>query len=130
MARTTFKSSPLKLTAQEREWVLCSAYLCLEQQKPQQAAALLRPLARLYSDDQQILHCLAMAELESGNASEASRIAARALPDASGKKKIALGLIFARALWSQGKQEAAREFVHTILTPPEEPSSKPADENK
>lgn len=101
----------------EINWLLLVAYLNLEQQHPAKACTILRVLSRLEPDNPDIERCHALAELLAGNAAAAARIATRAMRKAQGGKgKIPMGLIFAKALWNQGKHEAASDYMAHVLT--------------
>ena len=107
----------LHFTQAERDWILLLAYLHLEQRKPEQGCILLRLLHRAFPMDAEVQRCLALGEMLAGNPLEASRAATRALGRAEPRLRIPVGLIFARALWDLGKQDAARDFIANLLTP-------------
>lgn len=92
------------------------AYLHLEQGKSDRACLLLRLLFRAFPDDAEVQRCLALSELLAGHPIEAARAATRAIQKADGPLRIPVGLVFAKALWEQGKQDAAREFLASLLT--------------
>lgn len=106
----------LSFDRKQRDWLLLVAYLHLEQDKPEKAGALLRLLARVYPDDGEVLQCLALSELMANHPQQSARAAIKALKVASADLKLPVGLVFAKALWQQGKQEAAREFLSSLLT--------------
>ena len=106
----------LKLTPRQRDWLMLLSYLHLEQHKPERAAILLRLAYRAYPQDAEVLRCLALAELLSGSPVAAARFATRAFKQSDDKLRVPVGLVFARSLWEQGKHDAAREFLATLLT--------------
>lgn len=104
-----------RLAGQQRDWLLLVAYLHLEQGKADRAALLLRILQRAFPDDVEVQRCLALAELLAGQPVAAARAASRAIQRDNGKLRLPLGLVFAKSLWEQGKDAAAREFLSTLL---------------
>ncbi|HEY1048748.1 MAG TPA: hypothetical protein VGE39_03295 [Prosthecobacter sp.] len=106
----------LELTSRQRDWMMLTAYLHLEQHKADKAGALLRLVHRAFPDDAEARRCLALAELMNGSPVAAARAATRAFKQAEGKLRVPVGLVFAKALWEQGNHEAARDFLTTLLT--------------
>jgi len=102
--------------AAERDALLVLGYLHLEQSRPADAATLLRPLHRAHPDDAEVERCLALAELACGHHERAATLAAHAYTAADDSVRVALGLIYAKALWLDGEAEAAREVLLRILT--------------
>jgi hypothetical protein len=98
------------------------AYLHLEQQKPGKACVLLRLAAQTWPDDPEVLRCLALGELLAGYPGAAARAATRAFKQSTDELRIPVGLVFAKALWEQGQQEAARDFLANLLTPTPAPA--------
>jgi hypothetical protein len=109
----------LHFSRSERDWLLVLAYLHLEQRKPEQGCILLRLLHRAFPTDAEVQRCLALGEMLAGNPLEASRAATRALGRAEPALRVPVGLVFARALWDLGKQDAARDFITNLLTRPQ-----------
>jgi predicted Zn-dependent protease len=97
--------------------MILQAYLHLEQRKPESACQMLRLLFRLFPDDAEVQRCLALGELMAGRPVEAARVATRALQKSPDTLRIPVGLVFAKALWEQGKHESAREFLASLLSP-------------
>lgn len=95
---------------------MLQAYLHLEQRKPDAACQILRLLFRLFPDDVEVQRCLALGALMSGRPVEAARVATRALQRGHDDLRMPVGLVFAKALWEQGKEESAREFLTSLLT--------------
>lgn len=106
----------LHLTQSQRDWMMLVSYLHLEQHKPERACLLLRLLFREFPDDPEVQRCLALAELLAGSPVAAARAATRAIKQTDGSLRVPVGLVFAKALWEQGKQEAARDFLASLLT--------------
>lgn len=106
----------LGLTSRERDWMMLVAYLHLEQHKPDRACLLLRLLYRSFPDDAEVQRCLALAELLAGSPVAAARAATRAFKQSDDQLRVPVGLVFAKALWEQGKHEAAREFLASLLS--------------
>lgn len=106
----------LNLSHSQRDWLMLVAYLHLEQQKPERAALLLRLVYRAFPDDPEVQRCLALAELLAGSPVAAARAATRAFKQSEDRLRVPVGLVFAKALWEQGKQEAARDFLASLLT--------------
>jgi hypothetical protein len=46
----------------------------------------------------------------------AARAATRAFKQSEGFLRVPVGLVFAKALWEQGKHEAVRDFLASLLT--------------
>lgn len=109
-------ASHWSLTPAQRDWMMLQAYLHLEQHKPAAACVMLRLLFRLFPDDVEVQRCLALGELMTGRPVDAARVATRALQKSSNDLRMPVGLVFAKALWEQGKHEAAREFLTSLLT--------------
>jgi len=106
----------ISLGETERNWLLLVAHLHLEQRRPVEACTMLRVLNRVNPGDPRVLRCLALAELMSGNAGTAARIASRAMQTTDASEfHVPVGLIFARALWEQGQHEAARDYASNLL---------------
>lgn len=114
-------ATPVTLSAAHRDWMMLQAYLHLEQRKTVSACQLLRLLFRQFPDDVEVQRCLALGELMSQRPVEAARVATRALQKGTDKLRMPVGLVFAKALWDQGKHEAAREFLASLLTNPNRP---------
>lgn len=106
----------LHLTSRQRDWMMLTAYLHLEQHKADKASALLRLVHRVFPDDAEAQRCLALAELMNGTPVAAARAATRAFKQAEGRLRVPVGLVFAKALWEQGSHEAARDFLTSLLT--------------
>ena len=106
----------LPLTTRQRDWMMTVSYLHLEQFKPARASILLRLVYRAFPDDPEVQRCLALAELLAGSPVAAARAASRAFKQSEGSLRLPVGLVFAKALWEQGKHEAAREFLATLLS--------------
>ncbi len=106
----------LALSSRQRDWMMLVAYLHLEQRKPERACLLLRLLFRAFPDDPEVQRCLALAELLAGSPVAAARAATRAFKQSEDHLRVPVGLVFAKALWEQGKQEAARDFLASLLT--------------
>jgi predicted Zn-dependent protease len=104
---------------QERAALLVLGYLHLEQQRPDEAATLLRPLYREKPDDGEVARCLALAELSSGRPEVAARLSAHAYTHAPLRARKAVGLIYAKALWLTGDEPGAREVLRKLLAPKE-----------
>jgi len=102
-------------TAPERDALVVLGYLHLEQARPAEAAVLLRPLHREQPQDGEVERCLALAELMSGRAEAAARLAAHAYTRAPAAVRTAMGLIYAKALWLAGDESAAREVLLKVL---------------
>lgn len=108
--------APLLLTPRQRDWLLLVSYLHLEQHKADKACTLLRLAFQSFPEDAEVQRCLALAELLGGSPVSAARAATRAFKQASGALRIPVGLVFAKALWEQGKHEASRDFLASLLT--------------
>lgn len=106
----------LALSQRQRDWMMTVSYLHLEQQKPERACVLLRLVYRAFPEDPEVQRCLALAELLAGSPVAAARAATRAFKQSEGSLRVPVGLVFAKALWEQGKHEAAREFLGSLLT--------------
>lgn len=106
----------LALTPRQKDWMMTVSYLHLEQHKPDRACVLLRLVYRAFPEDPEVQRCLALAELLSGSPVAAARAATRAFKNSEGHLRVPVGLVFAKALWEQGKQEAARDFLASLLT--------------
>ncbi|GEP43719.1 hypothetical protein [Brevifollis gellanilyticus] len=106
----------LALTTRQRDWLMTVAYLHLEQHKPDRACVLLRLVYRAFPEDSEVQRCLALAELLAGFPVAAARAATRAFKQSDGPLRVPVGLVFAKALWEQGKHEAARDFLASLLT--------------
>ncbi len=106
----------LALTQRQKDWMMTVSYLHLEQHKPDRACVLLRLVYRAFPEDPEVQRCLALAELLSGSPVAAARAATRAFKNSEGHLRVPVGLVFAKALWEQGKQEAARDFLASLLT--------------
>ena len=104
------------LTTRQRDWLMTVSYLHLEQHKPERACVLLRLVYRAFPDDSEVQRCLSLAELLSGSPVAAARAATRAFKQSEGPLRVPVGLVFAKALWEQGKHEAARDFLASLLT--------------
>ncbi len=109
----------------ERDALAVLGYLHLEQLRPVEAAILLRPLHRDRPDDGEVSRCLALAELSSGRAESAAKLAAHAYTHAPDAVRHAVGLIYAKALWLAGDEAGARAVLAKILVRP----GPPADES-
>ena len=99
----------------ERDALLVLGYLHLEQSRPGEAAVLLRPLHRSSPDDSEVERCLAVAELQAGNAARAARLAAHAYTLADEATRHAMGLVYAKALWLSGDGDGAREALVKVI---------------
>lgn len=108
--------APLVLTQRQRDWLLLVSYLHLEQHKAGRACTLLRLAFQSFPEDAEVQRCLALAELLGGSPVAAARAATRAFKQATGALRIPVGLVFAKALWEQGKHEPARDFLASLLT--------------
>ena len=106
----------LDLTPRERDWLMLVSYLHLEQHKPKRAGLLLRLAYRAFPDDVEVQRCLALAELLAGSPVAAARAASRAFKQSEDRLRVPVGLVFAKALWEQGKHDAAREFLGSLLS--------------
>lgn len=116
------KPGDLTFDEGERDAWLVLGYLHLEQGRAEDAAALLRPLHRRRPGDHEVERCLALAELTAGRPEAAERLAAHAYTHAPADVRSAMGLIYARALWSKGDETAAREVILKVLA--QHPSSE------
>lgn len=105
----------LSLTTRQRDWMMTMAYLHLEQRKPDPARVLLRLVYRAFPEDAEVQRCLALAELLAGSPVAAARAATRAFKQCEDHLRVPVGLVFAKALWEQGQQEAARDFLASLL---------------
>ncbi|TDU70710.1 hypothetical protein EI77_02758 [Prosthecobacter fusiformis] len=105
----------LALTMRQRDWMMTMSYLHLEQRKPDQARVLLRLVYRAFPEDAEVQRCLALAELLAGSPATAARVATRAFKQCEAPLRVPVGLIFAKALWQQGQEEAARDFLAGLL---------------
>lgn len=105
----------LNLTTRQRDWMMTMAYLHLEQRKPDPARVLLRLVYRAFPEDAEVQRCLALAELLAGSPVAAARAATRAFKQCEDHLRVPVGLVFAKALWEQGQQEAARDFLASLL---------------
>jgi len=104
------------MNATEKNWLLLVAYLNLEQQRPGDACTILRVLSKIDPGNLEVERCHALAELSAGRPEVAARIATRAMQqEKSAAFKIPVGLVFAKALWEQGKHEAARDYIANLL---------------
>ena len=103
-------------TTHERDALVVLGYLHLEQARPAEAAVLLRPLHRERPQDGEVERCLALAELFSGHAETAARLAAHAYTHAPAAVRTAMGLIYAKALWLSGDEPGARDVLLKVLT--------------
>jgi hypothetical protein len=112
------KLSPplLNLCPRQRDWLMLVAYLHLEQQKPDKACVLLRLAAMTWPEDPEVQRCLALGELLAGAPGAAARAATRAFKQSDEALRVPVGLVFAKALWEQGQQEAARDFLVNLLS--------------
>lgn len=106
----------LHLSPQQRDWMMLVAYLHLEQHKPERASVLLRLVYHAFPEDAEVQRCLALAELLAGAPVAAARAATRAIKQSDDQLRVPVGLVFAKALWEQGKHDAAREFLASLLT--------------
>ena len=106
----------LSLSPRQRDWMMLVSYLHLEQHKPERACVLLRLAYRAFPHDAEVQRCLALAELLAGSPVAAARAATRAFKQSDDRLRLPVGLVFARALWEQGKHDAAREFLASLLT--------------
>ena len=106
----------LGLTSRQRDWMMLVSYLHLEQHKPDRACVLLRLVYRAFPEDAEVQRCLALAELLAGSPVAAARAATRAFKQSDDRLRVPVGLVFAKALWEQGKHDAAREFLATLLS--------------
>jgi Flp pilus assembly protein TadD len=106
-------------TAYERDALVVLGYLHLEQGRADEASVLLRPLHRERAGDGEVERCLALAELSSGRAEVAARLAAHAYTHAPAHVRSAMGLIYAKALWQTGDEAGAREVLVKLLSRPE-----------
>ena len=102
-------------TRQERDALVVLGYLHLEQARPDEAAVLLRPLHRAHPLDGEVERCLALAELSSGRADVAARLAAHAYTHAPAASRTAMGLIYAKALWLSSDEAGAREVLLKVM---------------
>ena len=107
-------SAPL-FTRSERDALVVLGYLHLEQSRPGEAAALLRPLHRSNPEDAEVERCLAVAELQAGQAASAARLAAHAYTLADETMRHVLGLVYAKALWMAGDETSARQALAKII---------------
>ncbi len=107
-------------TAAERAALLVLGYLHLEQQRPAEAAVLLRPLHREFPDDAETERCLALAEFASGRPEVAAKLAAHAYTHAPQDARKAVGLIYAKALWLTGDETGAREVLRKLISQKED----------
>lgn len=105
----------LALSSRQRDWMMTMSYLHLEQRKPDQARVLLRLVYRAFPDDPEVQRCLALAELLAGSPAAAARVATRAYKQCEASLRVPVGLIFAKALWQQGQEEAAKDFLASLL---------------
>ncbi len=117
-AEETLEAAPplLTLSSRQRDWMMLVSYLHLEQRKPDRACLMLRLLSRTFPEDPEVQRCLALAELLAGSPVAAARAATRAFKQTSDHLRVPVGLVFAKALWEQGKQEAARDFLASLMT--------------
>ena len=106
----------LGLSSRERDWMMLVSYLHLEQHKPDKACVLLRLVYRAFPEDAEVQRCLALAELLAGSPVAAARAATRAFKQSDESLRVPVGLVFAKALWEQGKLDAAREFLANLMT--------------
>lgn len=112
----TPQGGSLELSTSQRDWLLLTAYLHLEQGKSDKAVLLLRILQRVFTEDTEVQRCLALAELMAGYPKQAARAATRAIQKSPATLRVPVGLVFAKALWEQGQHEAARDFLTNLLT--------------
>lgn len=105
----------LALTRRQRDWMMTMAYLHLEQRRPDPARVLLRLVYRAFPEDSEVQRCLALAELLAGSPGAAARVATRAFKQCEEHLRVPVGLVFAKALWEQGQEEAARDFLASLL---------------
>lgn len=108
-------AAPDTFTTPERDALVVLGYLHLEQARPTEAAALLRPLHRHRPHDGEVERCLALAELQSGRSEAAARLAAHAYTHAPAGIRTAMGLIYAKALWLSGDETGAREVLLKVV---------------
>jgi hypothetical protein len=106
----------LALSIRQKDWLMTVAYRHLEQHKPDRACILLRLVYRAFPADAEVQRCLALAELLAKSPVAAARAATRAFKQSEGFLRVPVGLVFAKALWEQGKHEAARDFLASLLT--------------
>lgn len=104
-----------RFTGAERDALLVLAFLHLEQARPADAAALLRPLHRVQPDDHEVERCLALAELSAGEPAAAARLAARAYTRAPASLQSILGLVYAKALWQLNDAASARRVLLELV---------------
>ena len=108
-------TSPPLFTRSERDALVVLGYLHLEQSRPGEAAALLRPLHRSSPEDAEVERCLALAELQAGHAANAARLAAHAYTLADETMRHAMGLVYAKALWLAGDETGSRQALAKII---------------
>lgn len=106
----------LTLSQQQRDWLMLVSHLHLEQSKAESACVLLRLVYRVFPYDAEVQRCLALAELLAGSPEAAARASTRALKRTEGRLRVPVGLVFAKALWNQGKCDAARDFLTNLLS--------------
>lgn len=102
-------------TRSERDALVVLGYLHLEQSRPDEAAALLRPLHRSSPEDAEVERCLAVAELQAGHAASAARLAGHAYTLADETRRHAMGLVYAKALWLGGDDAGARQALAKLI---------------
>lgn len=112
-------NAAVTFSAHERDALVVLGYLHLEQSRPAEAAILLRPLLRARTHDGEVQRCLALAELASGRADVAARLAAHAYTHAPAAIRTAMGLIYAKALWLTGDEAGARDVLLKVLARPD-----------
>jgi predicted Zn-dependent protease len=100
----------------ERDALIVLGYLHLEQSRPDEAAALLRPLHRAVPQDAEVERCLAVAELLSGHKARAAHLAAHAYTLSDKSAREAMGFVYAKALWLGGDESGAREALVKVIS--------------
>jgi len=114
--------APIPLLSRlEREWMLQTAYVLLEQRQPESAVVLLQVLHHFEPENPEILDCLALAELSAGFPERAEPLArAMLMRESTPRKRRAAALMLARCLYGRGEVEGARQILATTIFQPTE----------